>query len=197
MALGLLLLAPSAFAQDTHGYIGLFHDEEATLCAGDWVSGAYFDVYAVAVITDPGLPGCTVAEFRVDGVPPYAGSAFITLFSYGTPGVDYLILGDPNFFGNGAAINFTAGANGPVIVLFWYNIFILAPTYPGDDVLICVKENLDSGKLQLVGLDFEEYPMDGWCYVANCTPGGEFGNCACDDNIATEDTSWGAVKALY
>ena len=44
---------------------------------------------------------------------------------------------------------------------------------------------------------FNEIDVLGWCFVANCIPGGIFGNCICDEFVAPEEASWSDVKALY
>jgi len=42
-----------------------------------------------------------------------------------------------------------------------------------------------------------ELPAVGWRLIANCVLGGEFGNCQCEDSVATEEAAWGQIKALY
>ena len=45
-----------------------------------------------------------------------------------------------------------------------------------------------------INLSHEAY---GWCFVGNCQHGGPYGDCSCDSPVATEESTWGSLKAMY
>jgi hypothetical protein len=93
---------------------------------------------------------------------------------------------------DGFSIAFTGCQEGPVVLLGTLNFFVINPQgWPAPNSVWCIVPTNDSGNLAVVDCDYVTVPADGWCFIANCTDG------ACDCGVATEDTSWGAVKALY
>ncbi len=187
-ALGILLLASAVSAQES-SYIGIFYDADALECAG--IIPLYISTPVNIIVSlTPDIPAITAAEFRIDGVNFTAADAIVS-FAWAST----LTIGDP--LGDGFAIAFNLAQEGPLVFLGTMSLFSINPAWPGADVAWCIMETLDSFKLVVVDDVFETHDVTGWCFIANCTPGGPYGNCGCLDTIATEDTSWGAVKALY
>ena len=184
LALSLMLSASGASAN----LIGLFGDPEALTCAADFPVYGYTDVYVTAVLSD--IASITAAEFRIDGIVQPNPLVIITPV-WNSP----LTIGDA--LGDGFSIAFTVAQNGPMVVLGSLQVFPINAAWQLPDTMWCIVETNDSGVLALVDGDFVTIPCDGWCFVADCAVGGPHGNCDCLDTIATEETSWGAVKSLY
>jgi hypothetical protein len=184
LALGLMLFASGASAN----LIGLFADEAATACAADFPVYAYTNVYVTVMLTD--IPAITAAEFRIDGIVQPNPLVVITP-TWNSP----LTIG--SVFGDGFSIAFTTAQNGPIVPLGTIQFFPINEAWQAPDTMWCIVETLDSQLLAVVDDEFNTIPVDGWCFVADCMVGGPHGNCECLDTIATEETSWGAVKSLY
>ena len=181
-ALALMLAASGASAANT---IGLFGDVDATQCSKNFGLYVGTDVYVVAILDMLDTTGITAAEFLIDGVGPTAGMAIVSMI-WASPLTIGNVLGVDGF-----SIAFTACQPGPIVLLGTINFFVINPAWPAANSVWCVVRTNDSGNLALVDCDYVTVPADGWCFIANCTDG------TCDCGVATEDTSWGAVKALY
>ena len=77
------------------------------------------------------------------------------------------------------------------------NVFPTVAEWPGGDSQWCIMPTADSNNLVVVDDAYNLIPVEGWCFVANCVIGGQFGDCPCGDEIPTEDASWGSIKSLY
>ena len=183
-ALSLMTFAAAASAN----LIGLFADAQGTVCKANFPVYSQVDVHIIAQLSD--IAGVTAVEFRIGGVPDPAGSAIISKY-WDSP----LVIGDP--LGIGVSVAFSDPMAGPNVHIGRLNIFTINGSWPGSDSKWCAEATLDSGNLVVVDDAFNLIEVDGWCFVANCTVGGPYGNCQCGDQIATEDTNWGSVKALY
>jgi hypothetical protein len=181
-ALGLMLLASGASAVNT---IGLFGDVDATQCSGNVPLYAPYPVHVVAVLDMISADGMTAAEFLVDGIDNNPAMVSIAI-TYASPLTIGEILGNEGF-----SIAFVECQPGPIVVLGELSFLAFNPAWPGNDAVWCVVPTVESMKLVVVDCEFIEIPADGWCFVANCTEGD------CDCSVAAEETSWGAVKALY
>ena len=183
-ALAIMLFASVAAAN----HIGIFYDMEGTQCAGDIPINASTNIYVLAIM-DQDIT-VTGAEFSVShwleqSGPPYG---FVTATWFG------LVIGDVI---NGISIALDNPIEGRIHHLGTINFFPFLADWIGLDRQWCVTPSLDAGNLIITDGGFNEIPVLGWCFVANCIPGGLFGNCLCDEFVATEEASWSDVKALY
>jgi hypothetical protein len=185
IALAAMLFAGSANAN----LIGIFADQEASNCTAAFPVYAYTNVYVCAVLST--IDAITAAEFLIDGINT-ANPLVIISPTWNSP----LTIG--NAFGaDGFSIAFQTAQPGPIVVLGSVQFFpINAAWLAGQPPIWCVVQTNDSMKLVLVDADFQDYDAMGWCFVPECVPGGDYGDCSCMA-IPTEDTSWGAVKSLY
>lgn len=181
-ALGLMLLASGASAANT---IGLFGDVDATQCSKTFGLYQYNDVFVVAILDMIDTTGITAAEFLISGVDATPADA-ITSVAWNSP----LTIGDA-LGPDGFSIAFTECTPGPIVPLGTLTFFVLNGAWPAPNSVWCVVPTNDSNSLAVVDCNYVTIPADGWCFIANCTDG------PCDCGVATEDTSWGAVKALY
>ncbi len=180
-ALSLMLLASGASAANV---IGLFGDVDATQCSKTFGVYVYTDVYIIAILDMIDTTGITAAEFLVDGVNAGAGDAIVAI-TWASPLTIGDVLGPDGF-----SIAFPECQPGPMIHLGTMSFFVLNGAYPAPDSRWCVVPTNDSGNLAVVDCQYVTVPADGWCFIANCTAG-------CDCGIATEESTWGGVKALY
>lgn len=179
LAIGLMLFAGAASAN----VIGIFGDMEGTVCQVDAnVAYQYAYVYFVGLLSS--VPAISACEFGATGVfMPANGLATVT---WNTS----LVIGDI-MTPDGVALAFNPILEGPVANLGQIQYFVLSP-FPPDHMMSVVPSG--AGNLVFVdAADSSEVPAMGWSTIVNCTLGDA---CACDV-IATEDTSWSEVKALY
>jgi len=184
LSLSLLLMASVASAN----LIGLFANEEGTVCKANFPLYSQIDVYMIAQLSD--IAAITAAEYRVGDVPDPAGFAIISKY-WNTP----LVIGDP--LGDGVSIAFEDPMPGPNVVIGRLNIFTTNDVWPGPDSKWCIQPTLDSNNLVVVDDAYNMVVVEGWCFVANCVVGGEYGDCPCGDEIPTAESSWGSIKTLY
>ena len=182
-ALGLMLLASGASAANT---IGLFGDVDGTLCSADFPLYQTTNVHVVVILDMIDTTGITAAEFLIGGVEFTPADAIVSA-AWNSP----LTIGDP-LGPDGFSIAFTDCTPGPIVPLGMISFFVInAAGWPAANTTWCVVPTNDSGNLAVVDCNYVTVPADGWCFIANCTSG------PCDCGVATEDASWGAVKALY
>lgn len=186
LALSLMLFASVASAN----VIGIFGDAAGTSCSADAVIPyTYTTVYFNALLTD--VVNMSACEFGATGVALPPGAAIATV-AWNTT----LVIGDI-MTPDGAALAFSPPLTGPVAALGSIQYFLLTPALIPPNHLMSV---VASGAGNLVVVDADsgaEVPADGWSLVMNCEVGGPFGQCECDDTIATEESSFSEVKALY
>jgi hypothetical protein len=163
--------------------IGIFADMEGTVCEADaMVAYSYVEVYFVALLST--VPTMSACEFGATGVS-LPGTALPTV-TWNTQ----LVIGDI-MTPDGVALAFNPYLDGPVANLGSISYFVLAP-FPMDHLMSIVPSG--AGNLVVVdATDSSEVPAMGWGKIINCTLGDA---CACDV-IATDETSWSEVKALY
>jgi hypothetical protein len=173
LALSLMLMAGAAGAS----IIGIFGDQDATTCTATMTTQyTTTTVYYVAMLDDIG--SMSACEFGATGVA-LTGMALPTV-AWNTT----LVIGDI-MSPDGVALAFSTPLEAPLAYLGSIAYFLLAPVEPDHAMSI-----VPSGAGVLVVVDADtavEYPAEGWSCIVNCTVGGPFGNCQCEDTIATED----------
>lgn len=182
LALSLVLMAGAASAS----IIGIFGDTGATTCAKA-MNAQYTTqvVYVCALLDD--TAAISACEFGATGVnvPPH-----IITVAWDTQ----LVIGNL-LTADGVALAFNPPKAAPLAYLGSISYFLLG-ALPNNHVMQIVP----SGAGNLVVVDYEtatELDAIGWRLIANCIPGGEYGDCLCEATIATEDAAWGQIKALY
>lgn len=182
LALSLFLMAGAASAS----VIGIFGDTGATTCQKAFnVPYTSVEVYFCALLDD--VASISAVEFGATGInlPPN-----IMTVTWDTP----LAIGDIMADG-GVALAFPTPKAAPLAYLGKISYFLLA-ALPQNHVMQVGPSQY--GNLLIV--DYEtatEIEAIGWRLVANCVVGGEFGDCLCENSVATEDAAWGQIKALY
>lgn len=187
IALALTMMVSTVVSAEN--LIGIFGDMDATMCSADIPVFVGADIYVLAVLEDiDAITGCefSIGNYITGGGPP---NGFLTETWNG------LVIGNP-IEGISIALD-DAPVAGPVVHIGSINIFPFLADWVGINRLMCIIPSQDAGNLIVTDEQFNEIPVAGWCFVANCVPGGDYGNCMCEDAIAVDDTSWGAVKALY
>lgn len=182
LALSLFLMAGAASAS----VIGIFGDTGAMTCAKAFTAQyTTVEVYFIAMLDD--TEAISACEFGATGVnlPPH-----IITVTWDTP----LVIGNI-LTADGVALAFPTPKTAPLAYLGKIAYFLLS-ALPANSVMQVVPSA--AGNLVVVDAGTaSEIPVEGWRLVANCAPGGAYGNCQCEDNIATEDAAWGQIKALY
>ncbi len=184
----LLLVGVSSFAA-AQGVptIGIYEDVDYTICYGDVEVYVAHDVFVVANLT-PEIPGITAVEFRVDNLPEENPALGIRTDSW----TSTLVIGD---LGYDIAIAWDSMQPGPWVLIGTLSFFMIDPTWIGADHLMTVAPGLTCDCLVVVDDVFEEHDADGGWFTFNCSNPTD---CLCfDDLTATEDASWGTIKALY
>lgn len=181
----LLLVAMSSVAAAQDPFIGLYADDAAVLCQANVAQYVSVPVYVFAILP-PAIPGITAAEFRIANMPTAAMA--LTTYNWNTP----LVIGTADY---GIALAFAPALPGPNAYMGSISFFPLMDF--GPDFRMEVTTSNDSGNLVVVDLDYNEVPAEaGHWFTFNCT-GGLPGGCDCFLTIATEDATWGQIKALY
>lgn len=182
LALSLILMAGAASAS----IIGIFGDTGATTCVKAMMAPyTYAEVYFCALLDD--TEAISACEFGATGV--VLPSTIITV-TWDTT----LVIGNIQT-ADGVALAFPVPKVAPLAYLGKIQYFLLAAQ--ANNTVMSV---VPSGAGNLVVVDAgsaAELPVEGWRLIVNCQAGGAYGNCQCEDNIATEDAAWGQIKALY
>ena len=183
-ALLLLVAMSSVAAAQGQPFIGLYADDTAVLCEADLTPFVPMNVYVFAYLQD--IPAITAAEFRVDNLPGVA-QAIITP-TWNTT----LVIGT---LGYDLALAFTPALTGPVALLGTLQFLALSDL--GADWRMTVMPGLDCNCLVVVDTDYVEHACEPDHFLTlNCTGALDYG-CNCQPTIATEDATWGQIKALY
>jgi hypothetical protein len=181
----LLVAAVSSVASAQEPFIGIYADDAAVLCQAPVSVYVSTPVYLFAVLP-ASIPGITACEFRIDNMPTAAMA--LTTFNWNTP----LVIGNADY---GIALAFAPALPGPNAFLGSISFFPLMAWDP--DFRMEIMASNDSGNLVVVDLDYNEVPAEpGHFFTFNCT-GGLPGGCDCFIGVATEDATWGQIKALY
>lgn len=178
----LLALASNAFAQDLH-YIGIFSDEMATGCSADATTPYATVVVHFVGLIDTGIQAVSAVEFKVDGLPT-AGEA-LTTPAWNTT----LAIGE---LGVGLALAFNPALDAPMAYLGSVSFFLLADL--GVDRTLSVMPADLQSDVWVVDSEAEgynTYAATGCMFTFNCV---ECPECC---GTATEESSWGGIKALY
>ena len=179
----LALVAISSLAYAQQPVIGIFEDVDATFCDGTVAQYVEKDCYVYAILP-PEIGAITAAEFRLDNLPMTDGLG-ITTPAWTTN----LVIGDAN---TGIALAYANPQPGPLVALGTLTFFMIDALWIGDDHEVWTMPSLSSGVLAVVDDAFNTIDALGYRYTFNCTT-----ECPCEDITATEETTWGSVKALF
>ena len=172
----IMLCAGMAFAQP--GFIGIFADPGGTSCnLVDLVPGLT-PYYIVHVWT----PGATASQFAAPMPPCMVGAIWLS----DTP-VYPVTIGNSQI---GVAIGYGACIPGPNHILT-INYFVNGLTPPCCYYYVVEDPNVPSGEIEIV-----DCTSTLWLQTAR-DAGIINSNPSCNCNIATDDATWGKVKALY
>ncbi len=187
MAALLLLVAMSsiAAAQEAQPFIGIYADDAAVLCEASVAQYVSTTVYVFAVVPES-ITVIPAVEFRIDNLPT-AAMALLT-YNWNTT----LVIGTPGW---DLALAFSPSLPGPVALLGTISVFPLADF--GPDWRMTVAAGNDCDCLVIVDQDYNEIPAEpNHFFTFNCTGALEYG-CNCQPTIATDNATWGQIKALY
>ncbi len=183
-----LILTVLCGVASAENFIGIYNEEGGTSCTTDLNAFENTTLYIVAWL-DQSVPSLTATEFSILNFPEIGSLGNVTA-SWNTP----LVIGNLSTISHRFALAFPTPADGPRVVLGSMFFFSFSDQWLGDDHIMIVREHQDSGTLSVVDATFETLPATGYSYTFNCTTPE---NCDCDEYTPTQDTSWGAVKALY
>jgi len=187
MAALLLLVAMSsiAAAQPPQPFIGIYAEDSPVICQADVSQYVSKTVYVFAVVPES-ITVIPAVEFKIDNLPT-AGMALLT-YNWNTT----LVIGTADW---DIALAFAPALPGPIALLGTISVFPLADF--GPDWRMTIAEGNDCECLVVVDQDYNEIPAEpGHFFTFNCT-GGLPGGCLCTVGVATDDATWGQIKALY
>jgi hypothetical protein len=186
VALLLLVATSSIAAAQAEPFIGIYADDVAVICQANVTIYVSVPVYLFAILP-PEIPAITACEFRIDNMPT-AGMGLAT-YAWNTP----LVIGTADF---GIALAFSPALPGPNAFLGRID-FLPLMAWP-NDWRMTIMPSLDSGNLVVVDTNFNVIPCEDvpHFFTFNCT-GSLPDGCECQPIIATEDATWGQIKASY
>ena len=183
VALLLVLVSSTAFAQVPT--IGIYDDVDYTVCFGDLVPYVQKEIFVVAWLP-PDIADITAVEFKIDNLPPAGADGIIT------PAWNSdLVIGD---VGWDISIAWPGPQAGPYVLIGSLSFLMINDTWIGLDHVMMVMAGMDCDCLVVVDDNFVEHTAEGGKYTFNCSDPEQ---CGCFEDIPTEATSWGSVKALY
>lgn len=178
LAMSLLLFAGSASANS----IGIFADMDASLCAADLNAYVPTNVFVIGVLSD--LTSITTAEFKIDnwpGSPGYpTGQVTATWTSELTIGSI-----DTDF-----SIAWQTPQPGPLVLIGTLEFLVFDPAWIPADYAMEVVAGDNCSCLVMVDANYDTHDVAGGGFIFNCTA-------ECDCAVATEESSWSGIKALY
>lgn len=170
--------------------IGLYADQDATICQGPIVPGPPVNYYIIATLTQLADAGITAAEFKIDNLPvsDYVAGGLITPawtseVTVGDPWTDFSI-----------AWPTPQGAGTGMVLIGTLQFLCFNPAWVGADHLMEFVNGDTCSCLVVVDEAFVSYDAIGGKFWANCS---DLEVCVCVEETATQDTSWGNVKALF
>lgn len=181
MAALLLLVAMSSIAAAQDPFIGLYADDAGVLCEANVTTYVNTTVYVFVVVPES-IVLIPAVEFKVENLPT-AAMAIMTP-TWNTP----LVIGTVDW---DIALAFNPPLTGPQALLGTLTFFPLLDF--GPDWVMTVAAGNDCECLVIVDQNYNEIPGElGHHFTFNCS-----GVCTCIDGVATEDATWGQIKALY
>ena len=170
--------------------IGLYADQDATICYATIAPGAQTSTYVMATLTQLADEGITAAEFKIDNLPPsdYAQGGLVMV----TPSSE-VVVGDlwTDFSIAWAA---PVGVGTGLVLIAQVDFLSFNPTWCGPDHMMQVVEGDTCACLVVVDPAFQAVDAIGGTFWGNCSNPEE---CVCIEDTATQDASWGSVKALF
>jgi len=182
----LLVLALSSGVAIADTYIGLFAVPHATHCYGNTEQYTTTTVHVVAWLDSDWTGTVTACEFYIDNFP-VAGDQGVITADWNTP----LVIGS---VGYGIAMAFNPPLPGPLAYLGSIDFFTIDPAWIPADYVMAIRPSRQSGTLGLVNDQTELMIVPGGQYTFNCSNPNA---CDCLESVATEESSFSSVKALY
>ena len=186
IVVAMMLFASMASAE----MIGLYADEAATVCYATIMPGEPVPTYIIATLTQLADVGIVAAEFKIDNLPPngYAFGGMVTVY----PTSD-VVIGDL-YTDFSIAWPTPQGAGTGYVLIARVEFLSFDPAWVGADQLMQVVEGETCNCLVVVDDVFVSYDAIGGSFWGNCTNPED---CQCIEDTATQDASWGSVKALF
>jgi hypothetical protein len=186
LLMSLLVLALSSGVAIADSYIGLFAVPHATHCYGTTAEYTTTTVHVVAWLDDDWSGSVSACEFYIDNFPE-AGAQGLVTTDWNTP----LVIGYVNY---GIALAFNPPLPGPLAYLGSIDFFTIDPDWIPADYVMAVRPSRQSDTLALVDTQGETMTVTGGQYTFNCSNPNA---CDCLESVATAETSYSSVKALY
>jgi hypothetical protein len=187
IALFLIVFAMPAAA---YPVIGIFEDTDPqnAECHADIEPFIFTSVWVCAQLSVELDEVITAAEFRIDGFP--TGADVLVTQNWNTD----LVIGNADY---GIALAFSPPLPALFAVLGELQVFSLSSDWPGDDYWMYIGASNSSGLLVLVDGNYQTLNADGGEFYFNPTGPYNFCPYIAQPPTATENISWGAMKALY
>ena len=186
IVVAMMLAASMASAE----MIGLYADEAATVCHATLMPGAPVPTYIIATLTQLADAGIVAAEFKIDGLPlnGYEFGGMVTVI----PTSDVVVGSLYEDFS--IAWDAPQGAGTGIVLIAQVDFLSFSPTWVGTDQLMQVVEGDVCNCLVVVDEVYVAHDALGGSFWGNCSNPED---CQCIEDTATQDASWGSVKALF
>ncbi len=183
--LALVFLARAEAAGAAHDcQIGLFTDENASVCGAELTLFSSLSVYIVAKL-DSDISSIVAVEFDIENIPSTGGGQASTDWT------SSLVLGN---IGQGISVAWGEPLYGPNVLIGRVDFLAMSDAWMGDGYRIQIGPSPQTGEIALVDADYATHnDVWGGRFTFNCDGDQE---CACGQGGAQE-ASWGRVKNLF
>jgi len=177
-----MLLATGALAQG-NTCIGMFTDATVSVCSAGTTQYVITSVHFYAILDEAAIPSISAAEFKVTNWP-VAGAQGLITYAWNTP----LVLGEPS---TDVAFAFNPPLSAPHAYIGRVDFFPIDGAWIGSDHLMQIAAGNGQDGIWVVYNNETKYGVGTGTFKFNGTQ-------ACDcPPTATEERTWGAIKALY
>ncbi len=184
MVIALLALSGTFTLAQGQNSIGMFTDETALVCDAPIALYATTSVFFYAKLDSEEIPSISAVQFEVSNWPGTAGMGLIT-YDWNTQ----LVIGTPD---TDMALAFNPPLAAPLAFLGQVDFFALNAAWIGSDYLMAVIGSYTAPLPIVVRFsDAVEIYVPGTLFTFNCSTG----SCIC--TTASDEASWGQIKALY
>ncbi|MCP4548814.1 MAG: hypothetical protein GY835_20335 [bacterium] len=174
-----------AHASSNEAHIGLYLDENGTTCGADYTPYNNITIY-ILLYTD-NSDGVTAAEFRLNNLPAYPSSGYIT-FAWNS--ILHIISGSG--VEDNIALAYMNAQYDTWVVLGSMDMMGFATNWLGAEHRITVEKGLDKDKISYVDGNYEEHDLWGSAFTFNGS--GDIHFCGQGIPLAA---NWSKVKSLY
>lgn len=182
LTVAIVCVASMAFAQP--GYLGVYADPGGTNCAGNDLPNGFLPVYVIHQAT----AGATASQFGVQSAFP-AGLVYLGETSPYATVIGTTWMHDEGLGGTVAY----GGCIGSPNLVKTINLLTLGFSPPCSSLCAVIDPAALTGTIEVVSCANFKLIGAGTCMWIHADP-----TCAnCQPPIATEETNWGRVKALY